>query len=92
MWNPPRPGIKPMSPALVGRFYCTTKEVLDIILVCDIWTESNMILFLPSGASMISSLEKCLFDSLVHFESNCLILLLLLNCGGSLYILDINPL
>ena len=57
----------------IGRqilIHYTTKEVLELVLICDIRTESNMILFLPSGASLISSLEKCLFNSLVHFESN----------------------
>ena len=43
-------------------------------------------------AICIFSLEKYLFKSFVHFKSVFLLLLLLLSCGSSLYILENNPL
>ena len=48
-----------------------------------------IILNIFSCAIHTSSLMKCLFMSIVHFQLNCF---LLLSFGSSLYILDTNPL
>lgn len=42
------------------------------------------------SATCIPSLEKCLFKSFAHFKIR--IFFKLLNCGHSLYILEMNPL
>ena len=36
MWDPPRPGLEPVSPALAGRLnHCTTREALYIVFLVD---------------------------------------------------------
>ena len=47
--------------------------------------------FICSLVICISSLEKCLVKSIVHFEIRWLLLLWLLSCRSSLYVLDSDP-
>ena len=61
MWDPPRPGLEPVSPALAGGFPTTAPpgKPLFIVLIC--------VFFRYLLAFRISSLEKRLLRSFAHF-------------------------
>ena len=66
---------------------------LIVVLIC-IFLIINDVehLFMCLLAMHLSSLDKCLLWSSVHFSGGCLVLLLLLSCMSCLYILEIKPL
>ena len=103
MWDPPRPGPEPVSPALAGRFSTTAppgKPYLQIFwwqpswLVCVALLCISLIsnvedLFMCLLAIRTTSLENVYSGLLSIFWLGCLSLL---SCMSCLYILDINPL
>ena len=67
MWDLPRPGLKPVSPALAGRFSTTAppgRPPLLMVLICisKIATEMEFLL-VHSLAIHVSTLGSCLFVS-----------------------------
>ena len=57
MWDLPRPGLKPASPALAGRFSTTAppgkpcKDILDATLICFLFQSILIILFVTVYSS-----------------------------------------
>ena len=83
MWDPPRPGLEPVSPALAGRFSTTAppgKPYLALLRKSgptpDLWDTIQKAFkgTQPSGsgrASLITSVSRCLFiQFLQHFLEN----------------------
>ena len=62
-WDPPRPGLEPVSPALAGRFSTTappgkTQNIVNVLIVTELFTLKRLILWYVNFTSILKMKDK----------------------------------